>query len=85
MTYLHFAFLKNKSENFNFTLYEPFIAGSGEHFINNTVDLSLELETYDKPAEKLLLLKKAITEFEYLNIFYKQADPSKYEQVHKVI
>jgi hypothetical protein len=55
-------------------LYKPFIAGSGEHFINNTVDLSLELDTYDKPAEKLLLLKKAITEFEYLNNYYKEAD-----------
>jgi hypothetical protein len=70
MTYIHFAFIKNKREDFNHTLYKPFIAGSGDNFINNTIDLSVELEIYNKPAEKLLLLKKSMTEFEYLNNFY---------------
>ena len=49
MVYVHFSFSKNKRADFVHKIYRPYIAGSGEHFINNTADLSLELDTYTNP------------------------------------
>ena len=49
MVYVHFAFSKSKRENFTHKIYRPYIAGSGEHFINNTADLSLDSDSYTNP------------------------------------
>ena len=74
MVYINFAYIGAKISSINQSLFKPFIAGSGEHFENNTVDLSEELDTYNETSERLLLLKKAITEFEYLNLRYRSVD-----------
>ena len=58
--------------------FKPYIAGSGEFFINNTKYLGEELKSYDRDSDKLLLLKKAISEFDHMNNLYQDADPISY-------
>ena len=55
------------------SLYKPLVGESGEFFINNTVALAEELNKYDRPEDRLLLLKKATSEFEHLNNLYRNA------------